>query len=161
MVNIFHLDPNPRICAKWYFNKHVIKIICEIAQMTSTAIRYNNKNNQNENLYKSTHINHPMSIWVRQTRSNFIWALVLATYLVKEHTFRYPKSKQHASFKVILKCFELRHLIPKGKYTKPPYCMPEKYIEDDIYQSYKMYYCGEEKRKLADWKNREKPFWFK
>lgn len=163
MVNIFHLDENPRICAEWYFDKHVVKIILEIAQMTSTAV-HQFKDAENlyklHNLYKPTHVNHPMSIWVRESRKNFEWTLLLGFFLVKEHLYRYPKSKRHASFKILKTCWKLRECIPGGNKTVPPCVMPEIYHTDNVYNSYKLYYCGSEKRKLAKWTARQQPEWF-
>ena len=35
MVNLFYLDNDPKKCAKYYCDKHVIKIIVEILQILS------------------------------------------------------------------------------------------------------------------------------
>jgi len=35
MVNFFYLDKDPKICARSYCNKHIIKIPIEIAQILS------------------------------------------------------------------------------------------------------------------------------
>jgi hypothetical protein len=35
MVNFFYLDKDPKICAQYYCNKHIIKIPIEIAQILS------------------------------------------------------------------------------------------------------------------------------
>ena len=39
-MNIFYLDPNPRICAEMHLDKHVVKMIIEYAQLMSTAHRF-------------------------------------------------------------------------------------------------------------------------
>ena len=38
-MNIFYLDNNQSICAKYHVDKHVVKMILEYAQMLSTAHR--------------------------------------------------------------------------------------------------------------------------
>ena len=35
MVNFFYLDRDPKICAQYYCNKHVLKIPIEIGQILS------------------------------------------------------------------------------------------------------------------------------
>ena len=40
-VNIFILDENPKTCAEYHCDKHVIKMILESAQMLSTVSRLN------------------------------------------------------------------------------------------------------------------------
>ena len=40
-MNIFHLHKDPKICAKYHCDKHVVKMILETAQMLSTAYRRN------------------------------------------------------------------------------------------------------------------------
>ena len=44
MVNFFYLDKDPKICAQYYCNKHIIKIPIEIAQILS-KIHYELKYN--------------------------------------------------------------------------------------------------------------------
>lgn len=38
-MNIFYLDENPEICARFHNDKHNVKMIVESAQLLSTAIR--------------------------------------------------------------------------------------------------------------------------
>jgi len=38
-VNIFYLDEDPRQCAEWMVDSHVVKMILETAQLLSTAHR--------------------------------------------------------------------------------------------------------------------------
>jgi len=62
-MNIFYLDPDPVKAAQVQYNKHVVKMILESAQMLCTAHRYYG----NEDVpYKIAHLNHPSTIWCRQ-----------------------------------------------------------------------------------------------
>jgi len=38
-MNIFYLNPEPKICAEMHLDKHVVKMIIEYAQLMSTAHR--------------------------------------------------------------------------------------------------------------------------
>jgi hypothetical protein len=38
-MNIFYLDEDPKICAQYHCDKHVVKMIIEYAQLFSTAHR--------------------------------------------------------------------------------------------------------------------------
>lgn len=68
-MNIFVLDSDPEIAAKYHTDKHVIKMILESAQMMSTVVRYVGLDAG----YKSTHLNHPCTIWARTSLSNWLW----------------------------------------------------------------------------------------
>lgn len=65
-MNIFYLDENPNLCAQYHCDRHVIKMILESAQLLCTAL--NVVAGQQVTPYKSTHVNHPCSIWVRELR---------------------------------------------------------------------------------------------
>ena len=68
-MNIFHLHKDPKICAEYHCDKHVVKMILETAQMLSTA--YHNNFIYNYNLYKTAFPKHPMTIWVGDSGANF------------------------------------------------------------------------------------------
>ena len=70
-------------------------MILEYAQILSTAHRVLDNNN-NEGLYKATHINHPSTIWARTTSENYKWLYDLFLSLLDEYTFRY--NKFHSTF---------------------------------------------------------------
>ena len=74
-MNIFYLDPNPKIAAQMMCDKHVIKMILESAQMLCTAHRVLDGDDYADkySLYKTVHKNHPSTIWVRSGRLNYLW----------------------------------------------------------------------------------------
>ena len=56
MVNFFYLDINPKICAQYYCNKHIIKIPIEIAQILS-KVHYELKSNIDyDKIYKNSSV---------------------------------------------------------------------------------------------------------
>ncbi len=58
-MNIFYLHQSPYIAAKVQYNKHVVKMILESAQMLCTAHHVYGNKWQKENVpYKQAHLNH-------------------------------------------------------------------------------------------------------
>jgi hypothetical protein len=112
------------------------------------------------------HKNHPVTIWCRKSKANYLWTLELIDEMHKEWKYRYshPETKIHKSYLVaqLLKenvptddKFEEQRLTPFAL------AMPDKYKTDDPVLSYRNYYMSEEKQKIASWKKkREKPEWY-
>lgn len=98
-MNIFALDLNPRIAAKYHCDKHVVKMVLETAQIITTVFHTFDK----PTLYGVSHINHPCNIWSRHSKENFEWLLELGLNLSKEYYERYGKrkNKRHKSELVI------------------------------------------------------------
>ena len=71
-MNIFYLSNDPEKAAKMMYNKHVVKMILETAQLLCTAHIVHEGNNANVP-YKATHKNHPSAIWARQSADNYEW----------------------------------------------------------------------------------------
>ena len=55
-MNIFYLSHDPEEAAQYQYNKHVVKMILESAQLLCTAHR---ELGNDDVPYKSTHKNHP------------------------------------------------------------------------------------------------------
>ena len=89
-MNIFALDPSPNKAAMYAMDKHVVKMILETAQILSTNMRLVGCT-EFEGQYKSTHTNHPSTIWARSSRQNFLWLVEYLSSLGDEYTFRYEK----------------------------------------------------------------------
>ena len=84
-MNIFHLHEEPKICAEYHCDKHVVKMILETAQMLSTAYRkefiFSSTESAGE-LYKPAFPKHPMTIWVGDSGANFFWSVQLLDQLL-------------------------------------------------------------------------------
>ena len=152
-MNIFVLDLDPKLCARYHCDKHVIKMILESAQLLSSTNRYCGLAEG----YASTHINHPCAKWARESLENYIWLSDLAFYLNQEYMFRYNKNNNHKSFDVI--CSLSFPNLPDIGITKRPQCMPEQYKHNDPVVAYRNYYI-QEKYKFCTWKNTQVPEWF-
>ena len=138
-MNIFYLDECPKKAAKLQYNKHVVKMILESAQMLCTA--HHHYGNGDNVPYKQAHYNHPSTIWVRQNSIHYDWLYDHMIALGNEYTKRY--NKIHLS---ITKCKDLVYLppgIPTVMFNQPPQCMPDEYKDKCSIQAYWNYYIGE------------------
>ena len=92
-MNIFYLHHSPYLAAKVQYNKHVVKMILESAQMLCTAHHVYGNAEQKLNVpYKQAHLNHPSTIWTRQCRANYRWLYLHMLALGNEYTKRYDKT---------------------------------------------------------------------
>jgi hypothetical protein len=167
-MNLFILSLVQREIAMFMMDKHVSKILLEAVQMLCSAKRVLDPEDEVcEHIYKLAHKNHPVTIWCRKSRENFVWVLDLIDELHAEWKYRYghPETKIHKSYLVAM---ILRENIPSpDKFeetglTRFALAMPDQYKMDDPVESYRRYYMSEEKQKIASWKKRrEKPDWYR
>ena len=136
-MNIFYLDRDPVKAAQQHYNKHVVKMILEAAQLLCTA--HHLSGNPSDVPYKKTHMNHPSAVWVRSSRSNYLWCYEYMLALGAEYTRRY--GKHHLT---IAKCREVLANVPHAihaiDFCDPPQCMPDEYKMADAVAGYKKYY---------------------
>jgi len=156
-MNIFFLHKDPRICARYHCDKHVVKMILEYAQILSTAHRVLDGVRHGQ-IYKATHIDHPCSVWIRKSHKNYKWLYHLFAELLEEYTYRYGKRHATTRLKPYLWNFPLNIPITK-KMTPRPKCVVEECKNRSVIRSYRNYYMNS-KRHIANWKNREVPVWF-
>jgi len=153
-MNIFFLDFDVKKCAEYHCDKHVVKMILETAQLLCSAHHVTGGTAP----YKLSHKNHPCSIWVRASLSNYLYLCELGLALGEEYTYRY--GKKHKSIEVIEWCLQNRPNIHDVDFTTPPMAMGDEYkIGNDVIESYRNYYRGA-KSGIVSWKNRETPDWF-
>jgi len=180
-MNIFMLDYNPKLSAQFHNDKHVVKMIVEYAQLLSTAhrildgkeeeVRYQTKtgsfrkkkvfslvdNTLNTSIYAAAHVNHPSSIWVRESKSNYNWLHEMSLHLVEEYKIRYG-NKKHKTESVLINLFKVPSNINDHGFTLLKLAMPEKFHKTCPVESYRDYYRTD-KEHLANWKT-NKPYWF-
>lgn len=181
-MNIFILDEDPDVAARHHCDKHVVKMILESAQMLSTAhwmgwaqilqlldsmkqkqIKEALRKSVERSLqpvYSMTHVNHPCTIWTRETRKNYEWLCIHAKSLCEEYTRRY--GKRHKSEDVIdWLCENVPpHLQNCDKPLTPfAQAMPDIYKADSAVVAYQSYYIGE-KMRFAKWRHSHTPSWF-
>ena len=156
-MNIFLLDTDTRKCAQYHCDMHVVKMILETAQLLC-GVHHMTDQVTDQVPYKLSHKNHPCAIWSRESLSNYLYLCDLGLELCKEYTYRY--GKRHKSQDVIEWCVTNKPNICDKEFTEPARAMPNEYKVDSVVESYRNYYIGE-KSKIAVWKNREIPEWFK
>jgi len=152
-MNIYVLDKDPRLAAKYHTNKHVIKMILESVQMMSTTVRLVNNI---ETKYRSTHLNHPCTIWTRTTITNYFWLMKLVHYLNEEYKYRFDHKENHKSYNVMLD-LPYPNILNVGL-TEFAQAMPNQYRSSNVVDSYRLYYL-KEKQHLFEWGKRGKPYW--
>jgi hypothetical protein len=142
-MNIFYLDKDPVKAAQVQYNKHVVKMILESAQMLCTAHHCYGDKDQVENVpYKQAHLNHPSTVWTRRSKSTYMWLYDHMMALGDEYTKRYGKT--HLS---ITKCKDFLAIPPRhiqgDDWCQPPQAMPDEYKDKCSVQAYWNYYIGE------------------
>lgn len=179
-MNIFVLDRDPELAAKYHCDKHVVKMILESAQMMCAAhwtvhLKKNNlslsdfkrvKDAQQwlfENVpeaiqppWKLTHTRHPCTLWTAESVENYLWHSKLGLYLCSEYTTRYHRV--HKSEAVHLWLSNNIPDLPSKKMTKHPICMPDDVKSLDPVESYRNYY-QKHKSHFAKWKISEPSWW--
>ena len=155
-MNIFYLHKDPREAAKLQYNKHVVKMILESAQMLCTAHHCYGNKDQVENVpYKQAHLNHPSTIWTRRSKSTYMWLYNHMIALGDEYKKRYGKT--HLS---ITKCKNFLAIPPRhiqgDDWCQPPQAMPDEYKDPCSIQAYWNYYIGE--KHIVVNHNKEKPY---
>ena len=155
-MNIFYLDKCPDKAARLQYNKHVVKMILESAQMLCTAHHCFGSVWQKENVpYKQAHLNHPSTIWTRRSKSTYMWLYNHMIALGDEYKKRYGKT--HLS---ITKCKDFLAIPPRhiqgDDWCQPPQAMPDEYKTECSIQAYWNYYIGE--KHVVVNHNKEKPY---
>lgn len=143
-MNIFYLHYSPYIAAKVQYNKHVVKMILESAQMLCTAHHVYGSDEQKQNVpYKEAHLNHPSTRWARLCRANYRWLYLHMLALGNEYTKRYGKT--HLTIHKCAKFLDTPPMnLPGGEFTEPPQAMPDEYkVPGDSITAYWNYYEGE------------------
>lgn len=157
-MNIFLSDPCPRACAVALDDKRVVKMALETAQLLSTACDYH----LNVKLgYRSTHGNHPCSIWARSGNQNYAWLVEHGIWLCDEYDYRF--GRRHNSLQIIENSAQYRHQFPDSPLA---FTFNSSGQESgvDVFTDYQL--CLVNKWKYLDvlkprWTRRDKPLFFK
>ncbi len=190
-MNIFALSKDPVESAQQMLDKHVVKMPTETCQMLHTNMLYmhyieiHGKEPQlkdlkafheeiGPSLMKPAMLNHPSTIWARQSLANFEWLIEHGMALCKEYTHRY--GKEHGSYNRIVKGlvqWTKNHKFPHSGLTPVTIAMFDKYRLDEkeyynrnpnatdwdfVIASYKHYYL-EGKWEFATWKTQPPNWW--
>jgi hypothetical protein len=171
-------------------DQHVVKMCTEAAQLAYTAMRLRyaeliaaGKCREEDSVkffstaplvtskagdsrgFKSTHANHPLAVWTRESHANLLVVVKMCEDICKEYTYRY--NKEHGTYKhaVWLRAHVAKPPFPRGDgdvaakgMTTPPLCLPEEYHCEgrDLVASYRHYYI-KEKASFARYWYRQPP----
>lgn len=152
-MNIFVLDRDPMVAARYHCDKHVPKMVLETAQMLCTARIEHGLDAP----YKPAHRNHPCTKWVGQSLGNYMWTWCLGMGLGLEYEKRFGKT--HKSHEVIKRCMKGSAHMGGPDMTPFAQAMPDEYKTDDAVDAYRAYYAGE-KAYFASWERGETPHWW-
>lgn len=99
-MNIFATDDDPAAAARGLDDKRVVKLTLECTQMLSAAVAARvsaedfDRHAGEGRLMRPTHANHPVTLWVGRTQSNWVWTFRHAIALAGEYQTAY--GRQHA-----------------------------------------------------------------
>ena len=186
-MNIFALSKCPKESAKQMLDKHIVKMPTETCQMLHTNALYfqfvelHDKEPSlrelkafhkeiGSKLMKPAMLNHPSTIWARQSYANFDWLYQHGIALCEEYTYRY--GKEHGSetrikntpFSDYLQLMRVQYdigLTPVSIAMDDMYRI-ENTFDDEwefVIQSYRHYYL-EGKWRFAEWRNNRRPEWW-
>jgi len=162
-MNIFVLDRDPKLCAQYHCDKHLLKQIPDVAKILCTVMRESGIPYG----YTSSNKNHPCVKWVAEADGNFMWLRELGLELCKEYNYRYEKGAGgHASEHIIRDTYpknlgdmnERKKVNEPVGMTPPPQCIPDYLKLDDPVEAYRQYYLIE-KTDLLSYTKRNVPQW--
>lgn len=161
-MNLFVLDLDPVLAAKYHCDIHVISQFKEAVQILSTVHHLQNSPIK-DGLPLATHENHPCVKWVRKYRQNYRWTYRLAKQLALEFTQRYD-GKIHAmeSDLLLLKRYPpgLRHEL-NDICSRFAMAMPEEFKHPNPVAAYRRYYHHKAETMKVLWlRGRETPPWW-
>lgn len=158
-MNIFVLDLDPVMAARYHCDQHLGKMLLEGAQMMSTACQLILGRRLGE-LYEIAYPRHPCTQWVMESPDNRRWLMILLRELQKEREFRFD-SPVHRSLKVAKSAYAQIHT--HGRLGRTPFAqaMPVIYQHTDAVRAYRRYYVGEKMsiQGGAKWTRRDAPDW--
>lgn len=145
-MNIFVLDYDPVLAAKYHCDKHM-KMILESAQMLSTVLG---------GPYRPTHKNHPCTKWVAESRSNAKWLWYMADALNCEYMDRFNHERNHKSWDVMECMWDAIEQLPDEVLTPFAQAMPDEYRDSDAVTAYRAYYRS---KPFAEWRYGAPKWW--
>lgn len=167
-MNIFFLHPNPRRCARWHCDKHVVKMLLETCQLLYTCHWMVNGGvavmvsapfiKDGRRGYKKSHYNHPCAKWLRESLFSYVWLATLGMELLREYNFRYPGKIHGCTEHITWLAANPPAELTNTDWVEPARAMPDIYKSGDAVASYRRYYIGD-KMRFAKYTGRTKPHW--
>jgi hypothetical protein len=169
-MNIFVLDHCPKKAAEYNCDKHVSKIVVEIAQMAANCFSLDTLKSAPPNFAgqprKHSYFNHPVSKWMRETLGNLLWSIDHAFALESERIYRgYNPHFSMRFIQWVADNFD-QSIVPDGPQTEfavaiapAMRCRQHPMFNSlDPVAKYRLYYMYD--KPFVTWTRREKPCWF-
>jgi hypothetical protein len=138
-MNIFVTSNCPVESARFLDNVRRNKMLLESCQLLATAVNENG----GKAPYKTSHLNHPVSIWTRTSRANYQWLVDHAEELSNLYTEKTGKIHKCKAVLDVLRTMD--YLIPDGELTPFKNCARNKekgvdfsHVNDTI-EAYQLY----------------------
>ena len=139
-MNIFALSRCPMQSAWWLDDIRKNKMILESAQMLSTAVRVLSPDTD-LSVYKVAYLNHPCTIWARQSRDNFKWLLSHMSHLFLQKDGLHKSANLLTDFQKYADSgyFPNEELTPFANCARNLERGVDYSDVDDVHQAYRMY----------------------
>lgn len=148
-MNVFYTNACPLQSANDHSLVHMRKMIVEYAQLLSSAHHCIDGNFAISGIYKRTHVDHPSTVWVRQSTEHYEWVWFCAMQLCENYTKL--TGKRHKTEDILDTLADFPRALPCVPFVAPP-AVTDNTIADVI-ESYRVYMVA----KFAEWRAREKP----
>jgi len=171
-MNRFIIDKTPEAIARQLCDQHICKMVLEEAQMLNTAVRIHAPEFAEEaGPYKIAYTNHQATIWARETRINYRFAVRLMKAMNDEYMYRYVTRSDgsvnygHKSMRHFDALVEAEKYIPdvSNFMTPHPQCFSGhddcKTNEDWPIVAYRAFYTLDKSSFARYNRGRNKPFW--
>lgn len=179
-MNIFVLDLDPKKCAEYHCDKHLIKMVTEHNQILG-SVAYTARGiprkkditpefvfehfqgfprkhaNNSPFPYGIGYKNHPCTKWAARSYDNYIWLCVLNLEMCYEYTKRYKR--KHAGEAITIWYLANVPKIERLGLTPFAQAMPDVCKHADTVTAYRDYYI-KYKARFAKWAHSAVPEWF-
>jgi hypothetical protein len=179
-MNIFVLDTDPELCARYHCDKHLVKMITEHNQMLGsiayTARGITRKKDITPEFVKTKFVgfprktadgdphpygigyrNHPCTQWAAASIQNYMWLCNLTLRMCEEYTKRYRR--KHAGEDICRWYYSNMPALPMLTMTNFAQAMPDDCKSHDAVKAYRDYY-KKYKARFAKWAHSETPDWW-
>lgn len=160
-MNIFYLDSDPKLAARYHCDTHVNAMCRETTQLLSSAHRVLDGDDKADALgmMRIPSENHPSAVWARSSAANYTWLAALNYWLHEEFLFRRFHGRSDD------RLVEILHTLPDGinhdiPFFEPPKVMPPHLHCQSAVESYRRYYRIKRAAKIVKYQwGRRPPKW--
>jgi hypothetical protein len=178
-MNIFVLDLDPKKCAEYHCDKHLVKMITEhnqiLGSIAYTARGIHSKKDITDEFiekhfqefprqldgkphpYGIGYRNHPCTKWAAESMQNYRWLCTVTLQMCEEYTKRYKRT--HAGEAICRWYYSNNPLLPLLTMTPFAQAMPDDVKNENVVTAYREYYI-KHKSHIAKWAHSETPEWY-